>query len=299
MDAIASMNLFDLGGQYLRVGRAITPPDTQNQGPPSAIPQVLPTAAAVAAAAATAKIQAMDAVASNLGIADLVQAKADVPQSSSSRFGPQVTGAIPPPAVIVAPPVAMAPPAVLSQPGLYTPVVPVPPPALVNPEVPVGPSPADLLAKAEAEAKKKQQEELQKKLMEDIEPSTLQQQEDMSIKGQSARHMVMQKLMRAQSKSAVVLLKNMVTPEEVDETLQEEIGDECKKYGDVERVIIYQERQSEDDDTDVVVKIFVEFKQPEAAQRAKDSLHGRFFGGNKVVAQLYDQELFDHEDLSG
>jgi len=29
-DAIASMNLFDLGGQYLRVGRSNTPPDTKN-----------------------------------------------------------------------------------------------------------------------------------------------------------------------------------------------------------------------------------------------------------------------------
>lgn len=28
MDAIASMNMFDLGGQYLRVGKAITPPNT-------------------------------------------------------------------------------------------------------------------------------------------------------------------------------------------------------------------------------------------------------------------------------
>lgn len=27
LEAIASMNLFDLGGQYLRVGRAITPPN--------------------------------------------------------------------------------------------------------------------------------------------------------------------------------------------------------------------------------------------------------------------------------
>lgn len=27
IEAIASMNLFDLGGQYLRVGRAITPPN--------------------------------------------------------------------------------------------------------------------------------------------------------------------------------------------------------------------------------------------------------------------------------
>ena len=66
---LASMNLFDLGGQYLRVGRSNTPPDTKNQGPPpSAVPQAMPTAAAVAAAAATARIQAMDAVASNLGL---------------------------------------------------------------------------------------------------------------------------------------------------------------------------------------------------------------------------------------
>lgn len=42
----------------------------------------------------------------------------------------------------------------------------------------------------------KKQEELQKKLLEDVEPQTLQQQENMSIKGQSARHLVMQKLMR-------------------------------------------------------------------------------------------------------
>ena len=28
IDAIASMNMFDLGGQYLRVGKAVTPPNT-------------------------------------------------------------------------------------------------------------------------------------------------------------------------------------------------------------------------------------------------------------------------------
>ena len=54
-DAIASMNLFDLGGQYLRVGRAITPPASaqNNTG-------VLPAAAALAAAAVSAKIQAQE-----------------------------------------------------------------------------------------------------------------------------------------------------------------------------------------------------------------------------------------------
>lgn len=55
LDAVASMNLFDLGGQYLRVGKAVTPPVALLT--PTA-PGGLPAAAAVAAAAASAKITA-------------------------------------------------------------------------------------------------------------------------------------------------------------------------------------------------------------------------------------------------
>ena len=58
--------------------------------------------------------------------------------------------------------------------------------------------------------------------------------------------------------------------------MQEEISEECSKYGEVERVIIYQERQSEEDDAAVIVKIFVEFKEAGAAKKAKDSLNGRW-----------------------
>ena len=43
---------------------------------------------------------------------------------------------------------------------------------------------------------KQQQEELKQKLLDEVEPQTLQQQENISIKGSSARHLVMQKLMR-------------------------------------------------------------------------------------------------------
>jgi poly(U)-binding-splicing factor PUF60 len=148
----------------------------------------------------------------------------------------------------------------------------------------------------------KQQEELQKKLMEE-EPQTLQQQETMSIKGQSARHLVMQRLMRPTG-SKVVILRNMVGPEDVDESLEEEIQEECSKFGIVERVIIYKEKQTEDenfaedDESDVIVKIFVEFSQSAEADRAKAALNGRYFGGRLVSADNYDQALFDHGDLS-
>ena len=61
----------------------------------------------------------------------------------------------------------------------------------------------------------------------------------------------------------MLVLKNMVTIEDIDEDLEMEVTEECSKFGDVLRVIIYQEKQGEEDDADVIVKIFVEFNRPE------------------------------------
>ncbi|KOC59191.1 Poly(U)-binding-splicing factor half pint, partial [Habropoda laboriosa] len=320
LEAIASMNLFDLGGQYLRVGRAITPPNAL-MGPPSGT-SMMPTAAAVAAAAATAKIQAMDAVASNAVALGLTKLGAAAPPmlnqalpgivrptiAPATMMAPPtiatVTPVIPPPGIAI-PQTLTRPPAII-QPIPGQPVV-IPPPAVVAPTIvgtPVIPvttaTNSDIMRRAQEQAAhQKQQEELQKKLLEETEPQTLQQQENMSIKGQSARHLVMQKLMR-KVESRVVILRNMVAPEDVDESLQEEIQDECSKFGVVERVIIYNERQSEDDeDAEVIVKIFVEFSQMTEAERARDSLNGRYFGGRLVKGELYDQALFDNSDFSG
>jgi len=58
-----------------------------------------------------------------------------------------------------------------------------------------------------------------------------------------------------------MVLRNMVGAEDLDEELESEVTDECGRYGHVERVIIYQEKQSEDDNAEVVVKIFVEFSE--------------------------------------
>lgn len=59
--------------------------------------------------------------------------------------------------------------------------------------------------------------------------------------------------------SRVLVLNNMVTAEDLDEDLEEEVTSECSKHGSVERVVIYQERQSAEDDAEVIVKIFVLF----------------------------------------
>ena len=61
-----------------------------------------------------------------------------------------------------------------------------------------------------------------------------------------------------QSESCVLILRNMVGPEDVVEALQEEITEKCARFGQVQHVIIYQERQSDRDDVEIIVKIFVE-----------------------------------------
>ena len=51
----------------------------------------------------------------------------------------------------------------------------------------------------------------------------------------------------------------MVGVEDVDDDLESEVTEECSKYGTVKRVIIYQEKQSHEDDAEIIVKIFVVF----------------------------------------
>jgi len=305
-EAISSMNLFDLGGQYLRVGRAITPPDTRNMGLNST-PTAMPSASAVAAAAASAKIQAMEAVASNLGVdaSKLVPEKKPEPKRKRSRSRDKYSrspkreskSATPQPSKSSTP----QPNPVKSENGTGGAAdqsAPLKPPPTIPVESFSSVAPAKGVVDAQAKA---QQLELEKKLMDQGEPATLKQQEDMSIRGKSARQMVMQRLMGARGKmeSTVLLLKNMVGPEDVDEDLQAEIEEECNKYGKVENVIIYQERQSEDVDAEIHVKIFVEFVLADQVKKAKNALDGRFFGGRTVTAFVYDQELYDQQDFSG
>lgn len=66
----------------------------------------------------------------------------------------------------------------------------------------------------------------------------------------------------------VVLLRNMVGPGEVDQDLEPEVKDECNtKYGDVNRVVIYEVPNV---DHEEAVRIFVEFKRIESAIKGRE-----------------------------
>ncbi|XP_040211016.1 poly(U)-binding-splicing factor PUF60 isoform X4 [Rana temporaria] len=277
-DAVSSMNLFDLGGQYLRVGKAVTPPMPLLT---PATPGGLPPAAAVAAAAATAKITAQEAVA------------------GAAVLGTLASPGLVSPALTLAQPLGALPQAVMAAqaPGVITGVTPVRPPLPVTiPQVGlVNPILSSPPAVTQLEVKKEKEEE--EPVLESERPEMLSEQEHMSISGSSARHMVMQKLMRKQE-STVMVLRNMVDPRDIDDDLEGEVTEECGKFGAVNRVIIYQEKQGEEEDAEIIVKIFVEFSMASETHKAIQALNGRWFAGRKVVAEVYDQERFNNSDLS-
>lgn len=82
----------------------------------------------------------------------------------------------------------------------------------------------------------------------------------------------MNKLSRA-PQTRVLVLRNMLKSDELDGEVclffdeflhpfqvEAEVTEECENYGKVTKVVIYQERQSADENAEIVVKIFVQFR---------------------------------------
>ncbi|XP_063963223.1 poly(U)-binding-splicing factor PUF60-like isoform X9 [Lytechinus pictus] len=255
-DAISSMNLFDLGGQFLRVGRALD--------------------AVTAPAAAAALSMVSGAPTSLINPTALTAAPGLLATPQVGILGmPHAVMASSAAGVITAPGVLTTAPGMTA--GLMAPTMVAAATAGITTELPK----EEVVETKDAEL-----------------PQTISEQENMTISGSNARHMVMQKLLR-KSDSCVMVLRNMVGVEDLDDDLEGEVTEECGKFGTVNRVVIYQERQGEEEDAEVIVKIFVEFGDPAEAEQAADALNSRWFGGRMVRAEIYDQDKFDSSDLSG
>ncbi|RIA81786.1 hypothetical protein C1645_744248 [Glomus cerebriforme] len=122
------------------------------------------------------------------------------------------------------------------------------------------------------------------------------QEENMSISA-SQRYAIMQKLARQES-SPVVVIKNAVASSEVDDTLEDEFKEECSNYGNVEKVVVHVDSEEIFEGEQGLVKIFVEFEDENAAEKAKEKLDGRWFGGRRINATLFDLKKFQTGDYS-
>ena len=120
--------------------------------------------------------------------------------------------------------------------------------------------------------------------------------ENVSISGAAQRAMLMQKLARKMSNreaSNVIVLRDMVEPADVDDVLEGEIRQECAKFGAVVRVVVHVTVSPD------AVSIIVAFRTREGADRAIGALNGRYFAGNTVRAEKYDETLFLAGDYTG
>jgi len=93
----------------------------------------------------------------------------------------------------------------------------------------------------------------------------------------------------------VLCLRNMVGPGEVDNELQGETSEECSKYGQVVKCLIYEMHGVTDDEA---IRIFIEFDRLESAIKGLVDLNGRFFGGRSVKASFYDPIKFKSFQLA-
>ncbi|CAG8589253.1 1411_t:CDS:10 [Cetraspora pellucida] len=122
------------------------------------------------------------------------------------------------------------------------------------------------------------------------------QEENMSISA-SQRYAIMQKLARAES-SPVVCIRNAVAPSEVDDTLEDEFQEECSNYGQVSKVVVHIDSEEGFEGERGLVKIFVQFEEGADAVKAKEKLDGRWFGGRRISATLFDLKKFQTGDYS-
>ena len=110
----------------------------------------------------------------------------------------------------------------------------------------------------------------------------------------------------------------MVGPGDVDDELEAETKEECAKYGEVNKCLIFEvffkiililsklikkmfdcfflnklpSRSPEE-----AVRIFLEFKTLPSAIKALTDLNGRFFGGRAVKATFYNLDKFKRLEL--
>lgn len=98
----------------------------------------------------------------------------------------------------------------------------------------------------------------------------------------------------------VLCLMNMVTPEELRdedeyEDIQEDIREECGKYGVVRSVEI--PRPIEGVDVPGCGKVFVEFNSVVDCQKAQQSLTGRKFNNRVVVTSYFDPDKYHRREF--
>ncbi|CAH8841009.1 unnamed protein product [Trichobilharzia szidati] len=272
--AVSSMNCFDLAGQQLRVGRAITPKGVPLPFEMTANKTLNPTAtnpastSAVAFAAASISAKVMTISAEEMGQNNHLGAER--PATTGFSGAPTAAQNLPPPGVFI--PTSVGDPA----------------PRVELEEKQM----EDMDSGTTAAAVWDDDDDAAIPLptTSEILTETKTEEDQSSLAGSIKEADIDIEDMYTISMSRVLLLENMVGVNEVDDELQEEVMEECSNYGSVLRVLIHI-MASQD------VRIFIQFDRSDDAKSACSALNQRYFAGRVVQAKLYDEERFQLHEL--
>jgi len=102
--------------------------------------------------------------------------------------------------------------------------------------------------------------------------------------------------------SRVIQLLNMCTPEDLFEDefckeLQEDVLEECRKYGPVEKMEIPRPDPQTGVCSPSVGKVFVKFLYQIPAKQAKYRINGKVYNRRTVICSFYPEEKFDRREF--
>jgi len=100
-----------------------------------------------------------------------------------------------------------------------------------------------------------------------------------------------------QAPSRVILLRNMVGKGQVDPELENEIKEECTKFGAVMKCKVHEDTSEGVTEADTI-RIFVQFSTITAASKAVKVMNGRFFAGRSVKGCPYPEVKFNKDELN-
>ena len=100
------------------------------------------------------------------------------------------------------------------------------------------------------------------------------------------------------NQSRVVLLTNTVGRGEVDDELEEEVAQECERFGKVVRCTIFEVARTVKVPDHEAVRVFVEFESAGSARSCARGMHGRHFAGREVSAALFDESCYFNNELA-
>ena len=97
------------------------------------------------------------------------------------------------------------------------------------------------------------------------------------------------------NQSAVIVLKNMIHPTELDDEFEDEVRDEVVKYGVVKKILVHFDELANDKNQSV--RVFVQFSNLSSGVKAKKALDQCWFAGRLVKCEYYNEEKFNNRDI--